>query len=92
MKVFNINNRVKVKLTDLGVKIYKDYYKTYNIHTKGPYMDDEGYTSFQMWDLMEVYGPHISIDSEMVFEPNVLLSDKNLKSLEGQEEVKESIK
>jgi len=80
---FNINDSVKVKLTDLGKEIYyhqhneiNEYYGKEMIKPKMPEVDEDGYTSFQMWCLMGIYGKHISIGFNQPFETNIILEDE----------------
>ncbi len=75
MKI-NINDEVKVKLTEEGKEIYfhkDDEYRKQMVAEKGHYplyfqpqypkVDDEGYTKFQLWELMQIYGKHIDVVS-----------------------------
>lgn len=68
MKEFNINNSVKVKLTDYGKEIYYHQYDYLNqsygkeiIEPRYPKVDENGYATFQLWNLMELYGKYISM-------------------------------
>lgn len=57
---FNINDNVKVKLTPLGWELHRKYWTPFC--TDGyipPTADANGYVTFQLWDLMAQYGPHI---------------------------------
>lgn len=51
----NLNERVKVKLTELGEVIY---YRKYHHFPK---KDESGYTEFPLWSFMNLYGNHIGI-------------------------------
>lgn len=79
----NFNDAVKVKLTGVGEHILREQHDDLNEHILnrggrgiGPYVskaDEEGYSTFQIWDLMQRLGPHMSIakpepfKGEMVF-------------------------
>ena len=61
MKSFNINETVKVRLTEYGKKLHKqqweDFWSSIGRLKENPYEppeeDENGYVKFQMWDLME---------------------------------------
>lgn len=64
IKKFNFNNYVKVKLTPEGIDIY--YHQFDNICNLSPefkrmlpQIDENGFTKFQLWRLMELYGPKL---------------------------------
>jgi hypothetical protein len=61
MKRFNLNCNIKVKLKPEGVDIY--YHQYDHLLEKGlinersmPRIDEDGYTEFQAWKFMELYG------------------------------------
>lgn len=62
MTRINLNEFIKVKLTDKGKEIYYNQFKNINnnygseiIKPHYPEEDDDGYTKFQLWDFMETY-------------------------------------
>lgn len=67
MKKLNWNTAVKVKLNDRGKDIY--YHQFDELLKKNPSLfeprypkvDDEGYTEFQLWHFMNLYGQHIQM-------------------------------
>lgn len=68
MKTLNINKAVKVKLTNLGKDLYYHQYDKFNIHSgkpsiqpSYPKVDENGYTSFQLWELMQLYGQSLTM-------------------------------
>ena len=74
----NLNDWVKVKLTDLGKEIYYHRHDRLIEHIRNhgieptikpsfPKEDAEGKTRFQLWDFMELYGEHIGM-----MKPNVI--------------------
>lgn len=81
MKKLNLNDSVKVKLTPLGADIYYHQFDDVNeqIASRGgkriephmPQVDKDGYTKFQLWHFIEMYGEHLGIGK-----PNVI-SDMN---------------
>ena len=81
-KQFNINDCVRVKLTDLGKDIYyhqydetNDYYGRQVVEPYYPAVDKEGYTKFQLWELMRLYGTYCSNGCSLPFETNITLCD-----------------
>ena len=80
---FNINDHVKVKLTDLGKDIYLHQYdrinKVYSNYSKtiltpsNPKVDKDGYTDFQLWELMQLYGQHLHMGTKLPFETEIML-------------------
>lgn len=69
--VINLNDCITVILTEHGKKIWNDFIITY-------YADDDLRISqdtrvtFQMWELFQVFGPHMGLGSKQVFEKNEL--------------------
>lgn len=78
----NLNEYVKVKLTDYGKDIF--YHQFDDVievaKRKGgkppepsmPRVDEEEYTSFQLWYLMQLFGPHIGIAMPQPFDINIV--------------------
>ena len=72
----NLNESIKVKLTDWGKEIYYHQYdKTNQIagreicKPRFPKEDENGYTEFQLWHFMELYGKHMEMTLPNVIEP-----------------------
>lgn len=63
MKI-NLNNHIKVKLTAEGKEIYRRQFDEVNPKywpsTTEPEVDEDGYTSMQLWVFMNLYGSHLS--------------------------------
>ena len=72
----NLNEVVRVKLTELGKDIYYHRFDVIN-STYGkiickpsfPKEDENGYTEFQLWDFMQIYGPFIGMTLPNIIEP-----------------------
>ena len=87
MKSFNINETVKVRLTEYGKKLHKqqwvDFWNSVGRLNENPYTppeeDENGYVQFQMWDLMEKFGNHCGLCRELAFETVILIDEKDLK-------------
>jgi len=61
MKI-NLNETIKVKLTPYGQDIYYHHMDNYddfpNLHRDFKETDENGYSSFQLWDFMNIYGKY----------------------------------
>lgn len=75
MKI-NLNEYIKVKLTDLGKDIYyhrfdalNDYYGREVLKPIFPEEDENGYTKFHLWEFIELYGEHIGMAKPQVIYP-----------------------
>lgn len=71
MKKFNLNNYVYFQPTEIGLKIYNDYYKDKfckdGLHLK---VDDKGFSKLQMHEFIKIYGYEVFtsfIPSELPF-------------------------
>ena len=72
----NLNEMIKVKLTDYGKEIYYHQYDRTNqiagreiCKPKFPKEDENGYTKFQLWCFIELYGEHMGMTLPNVIEP-----------------------
>ncbi|HHZ97411.1 MAG TPA: hypothetical protein EYN67_18120 [Flavobacteriales bacterium] len=71
---FNMNNSVKVKLNDVGHAELKRQHDVvaanidYNIEYKEVPVDKDGYSSFQMHDLMHTFGHMMVMGCKTPFE------------------------
>ena len=87
-KTFNINEFVKVKLTQKGKLVYLEHQieiqKRFNrdrIKIDVPLnveVDDEGFSSFQLWEFMNIFGSHMYCGSEPVIEGPILYLPEEL--------------
>lgn len=84
--IINLNDNVRFKLTDLGREIY--YHQCDDLIAKGvqirpkyPEEDADGYASMQLWEFVELYGPHIGMARQNVIEPlNLIVEEPRLMS------------
>ena len=72
----NLNEPIKVKLTDWGKKIFLHQYDRVNkavgrevCKPEYPTEDENGYTEFQLWRFMELYGEHMGMTLPNVIDP-----------------------
>ena len=80
---FNINESVKVKLNDFGKALLKN--ERAALRERFPKLDPdplvnmrtdaEGYTSFQLWDLMKRFGSHIGLGLPLPFDAVIKIGD-----------------
>lgn len=64
---FNINSEVKVKLTKYGLGTLA------NLPGKPSHLetDTDGWSTWQLWYLMKVFGPFINMGSPLLFETDI---------------------
>ena len=87
-KTFNINEIVKVKLTQKGKLVYLEH----QIETQKRFdrdrikidvplnveVDSEGFSSFQLWRFMEIFGSHMYCGGEPIIEECILYLPERL--------------
>lgn len=79
---FNINNYVMVKLTDYGrnelQRQHDELVKTtgYKGAYQPPKTDSDGYSKFQLWDLMATFGHMIFNGCNPPFETEIFIGEK----------------
>lgn len=76
MVAINLNEVVKVKLTDHGKEIYYHRFDKVNeffgrevCKPSFPRVDADGYSEFQLWDFIHLYGNYIYMAAKNVIEP-----------------------
>ena len=69
----NINNRVKAKLTEEGQAIVREHYAKTLGYAAGVMADEEGYTSFQVYEFMKIFGNHMLLGRKLPFDACVLI-------------------
>ena len=84
----NLNEPIKVKLTNWGKEIYYHQYdKTNQIagreicKPKFPKEDENGYTRFQLWCFIELYGEYMGMALPNVIEPLEIVYEKEEEKL-----------
>lgn len=82
-KGFNINDYVLVKLTDVGRKIHLEYsgsfhLERYGIEYTAPEVDGYGYSKFQLWELMHIFGNNCYNGCDLPFETTILIPGESL--------------
>lgn len=78
----NLNLYIKVKLNDYGKKIHYDYWKDIckqcNTHYKLD-VDEEGYSTFQIQEFMNMFGEHAYMGAKPFLETNNILIERSEK-------------
>ena len=98
----NLNHTIKVKLTDLGNKIYEDYLRS-QYGSLSDYLglskirlkkieDQDGYIHFQLWEFMSIFGEHFYVGSEVVTEHNEIIFPDATVTTELQEQLRKARK
>ncbi|MCM1234149.1 MAG: hypothetical protein NC489_28940 [Ruminococcus flavefaciens] len=91
-KKVNLNSKIKVKLTPYGAEIY--YYKVDGVNEKiirnggtpldrkMPCIDKDGFTEFQLWEFINLYGSCIGLGRKEVLSDICLyISEKDLEDV-----------
>ena len=87
-KTFNINEFIKVKLTQKDKLIYSEHQieiqKRFNrdkIKIDVPLdvkVDSEGFSKFQLWEFMKIFGSHMYCGAEPIIEECILYLPEGL--------------
>ena len=83
--IFNINERVKVKLTVEGIKhLEKMHLKLmeggFPYEFTLPKIDKDGYTEYQLHDLINTFGEVLHCGCKLPFKTDILIPDENLRA------------
>jgi hypothetical protein len=84
LRKFNINDDVLIKLTKEGKKLYEKHYRTflpvqYPI-PELPVEDENGYSKWQLWYVMEIFGQYMGSNINLPFETDILIDEIWLKN------------
>lgn len=89
----NLNEPVKVKLTDWGKEIYYHKFDSLNefvgiqiCKPRFPKEDEDGYTEFQLWDFMNIYGQYMSMGAPNVIKPSEIVYKENGVDMKGEQD------
>ncbi len=81
---FNVNHNVRVKLTDRGRECLEGNHKTlfrkrqFPPPYQPPEEDEDGWSTWQLWVLMEQLGPHVHNGLDVPFETEIeILTDQS---------------
>jgi len=78
MKPFNVNDYVKVKLTEAGINELRNQHEElkkrgYEGDFKTPEVDENGYTKYQLHYLMNLFGHLMHLGFCVPFETEILI-------------------
>ena len=83
---FNINDTVRVRLTDHGRSVHKAAHAHLTAHITAhardewpyypPKENDDGWSEWQLWSLMNIFGPHMWMTGEMCFATEIQFETK----------------
>ena len=85
---FNINDIIKIRLTDKGRRILRQRYDELtryspNLFKKFPYeepeVDENGWSTWQMWEVMQIFGPHMGNGFDLCFDTVIQIIEKERK-------------
>lgn len=71
---FNINDEVAVRLTAHGREVHRRNYLNLELSPseyRPPIEDAEGWSHWQLWDLMQEFGPHIYMGGKNCFATDI---------------------
>ena len=71
---FNVNQYVRVRLTDTGRKVHAEHYQRHvgNVFPYQPPVEDaDGWSKWQMWELANIFGGSMYIGCEVPFMPDI---------------------
>lgn len=73
----NLNETVKVKLTERGKKIYREHFSPLpdGFEQPEPRIDEDGFTEIQLWVFMAMFGKSMSIGKPNVIKPLEIVFD-----------------
>ena len=92
MKRIDMNNTVKVKLTSLGADIYYHRLDDVNdrivsndgekIEPHLPEVDKDGFTKFQLWDFVRMFGQYFGLGMpNVISDLCIYVSDEDLEEV-----------
>lgn len=82
---FNINGKIKIRLTEAGkafllqrhYHLFRDYSPDKKPKFELPKEDKNGYSEWQMWDLIGTFGRFMEVPTmSPPFEPTIIISEK----------------
>lgn len=89
MPKFNLNNKVRVKLTDLGRAALEADHATFwakagrTMPYTPPKEDADGWSEWQLWSLMSALGGHVGMGFDNVMETTIQIEPFNAELCGG---------
>jgi hypothetical protein len=70
---YNLNKTVYARLNNIGRDIYKNYIQSLNSNLSTELeVDENGFTKFQLWDLIHIFGEYINLGLPTPFDKNCI--------------------
>lgn len=86
---FNINERVRVRLTRDGIHHYYAHHEQFGLLTDGPTIDADGWYEDSLWQVMSIFGEKVNMGGSLMFETEIQLYSQNVEAdVRGQRERK----
>ena len=79
----NLNDYIKVKLTEYGRMIYRESFVSLGLQEPKINVDEEGYTRFQIWEFMQTFGDKMRMGHELPCDTNVEIQIKVEEPVNG---------
>ena len=77
--LISINRTVRVKLTDYGREIHHRQWQCQalmpHLSYTPPNEDEDGWSEWQLWDLMSTFGPYVGLGEHLPFEVAIEIPD-----------------
>lgn len=70
---FNVNHKVFVRLTDLGRELHQKYWQAQGASHPQLSTNPDGWTAFQLWELMLIFGAHMQAGKPCPFSTSIRL-------------------
>lgn len=86
MPKMNMNETVWIKLTDHGRQMHREYWSRFSgDNYRPPKVSHDGYSPFQMHEVMKIFGPACGIGCNLPFCPEIILTGEKPVIIEGAE-------
>ncbi|MCK5019620.1 MAG: hypothetical protein KAS32_21355 [Candidatus Peribacteraceae bacterium] len=69
-KEFNLNQKIRVKIHEVGLEYLQDSMNK---------PDEDGYTTMQAWEFMQIFGPHTGLGFQRLHETAIYIKEEDLK-------------
>ena len=85
MKTFNINSKVRIKLTPYGIEKLKEKHEKLSSlcpcigKFTAPKADEDGYCEMQLWYVMTIFGEYMC-GIKLPFEPNIQIDEAKFET------------
>lgn len=81
--ILNLNDVVWVRLNARGKQAHAENCAGLRAKITMRKPDKDGWTKWQLWELMQEFGPHLSLGASSVFENNEILTEQPNTQITG---------